>query len=233
MSTETVDQVSQGVGTLQETSNSVADSISETRPFLEKVAQMTTEELPNSLDAVQDAVPAMAESAAVVDEVLTTLSNFEYGQTILGITYVMDLGIDYEPSEPFDASVNRLGESLEDTPSQMRDLEVNFQVTDENLATISSDIARIGDDLEIIGDSVADLNPLLNQYIDLIDQVIDSLENNRARLSGQLSTAKLLSTLVMVWFGLIQLVPLHRGLELSGVKIVQFERFRREEMSDE
>jgi hypothetical protein len=222
LGTDTVDQVSQAIGTLQSTATSVSKSISETRPFLGKVSEITTQDLPRSLDAVQEAVPAMANSAALIDDLLTTLSEFRYGRSVLGVTLVFDLGIDYAPPEPFDASVSRLGESLKDTPVQLRNLDVNFRLTDANLATISSDIAKIGDDVAIIGDSIAELNPLLNDYIQLIDGVIESLETSRERASDQLANAKLYVTLIVFWFGLIQIVPLYRGYEMADVEIALF-----------
>ncbi len=233
LSIETVNQVSHGAGTLEDTAFRVSSSIEETRPLLHTVSNVTSDTIPASLEAVQDAVPVMTESAAVIDDVLTTLSNFQYRRTVLGTTLAFDLGIDYAPVEPFDVSVGRLGESLVGTPEQLRALDGSFRVTDGNLVAISSDIAKIGDDLTLIGSSIAELNPLLNEYVGLIDQIIVSLEESRTRLADQLAIGKLVLTLVMVWFGLFHLVPLYRGHILAEIRTIRFASFRKEIPIDE
>ncbi|HSH03543.1 MAG TPA: hypothetical protein VLL52_13560 [Anaerolineae bacterium] len=214
LSTQTVTEVQQGINTVQETTNTLSQTITDTRPFLGNIGEVTTESIPTSLDAVTAALPNVAASAATIDDVLTALSSFQYKRTIFGAPFEIDLGIDYAPVERFDVSVNRIGTSLEGTPAQLRALDLNFQTADTNLLALSTNLTQIGTELNSLERTVTDLNPLLDQYLLLVDQTLITLADSRTQIAEQLVRVKIFITLVMIWFGLIQTVPLYLGYHL-------------------
>ena len=153
----------------------------------------------------------MAHAAAVIDDTLTTLSNFRIDERILGFPIRFDLGIRYAPEEPFDESVNRIGESLEGVPGHLRGLEDYIDVTDANLEIISQDLVAISKDLDVLNDGIADVEPLLDEYIRAATEAGGVIEQTQAGLSAELETAKLVVTVLMIWIGVAQIVPLYLG----------------------
>jgi hypothetical protein len=211
---KTVAQTGQAIGTVSETTDSVAQMLVDTQPLLDDVSQVTTVDVPNSLDAVQGAVPNLVAVAGTIDNTLETLSNFNFERTILGIPLGFDLGIDYDPEAPFDESVAQIGTSLEGVPDNLRGLQVHLDTTNDNLATISDNLQTLTADLAAIESSVEEVGPLLDEYISLVEQIETNIALTRSDLDDQLQTVKTGIIILFVWFGLNQLVPLYLGADL-------------------
>jgi archaellum component FlaC len=214
---------------VEKTATDVAKTVGDTRPLLQTVNTVATQDVPNSIAAVQDAMPNIVEVAGVMDTTLTSLSKFSNNQTIpvpipslgfglkpleLEIPFSFDLGIDYKPTVPFDAAIEQVGASLDGLPDRLRTLEKDLLVADANMALISDDILNVSDDLATINQRIAEISPLLDEYIRIVNQVKDALGGVRTQVSTQLDMAKLVVLLIMVWIGLGNLAPLYLGLEL-------------------
>jgi len=142
------------------------------------------------------------------------LSNLRIKRRILGFPIYFDLGIDYTPKVPFEESINQVGASLEDIPSQMRALEVHIEATDANLETVSQDIVTTSERLHVINSSIADFAPLLDDYVRIVAETNAMIRQTRTELSRQLDTAKLVVTIAMAWIGSTQIAPLYLGCGL-------------------
>ena len=164
----TVGQVNGSMTTVETTATDLAQTINQTRPLLDQVSQIASSDVPDGIDAVQAALPNVAEVAGTIDTTLRVLNNFRIDQSILGFPIKYDLGINYNPVTPFDQSITAVGGSLDGIPERLRTLKIYLNVTDDNLATISQDVLNIAADLETINGSVADVQPLLDEYTRLV-----------------------------------------------------------------
>lgn len=211
---QTVAQTGQAIGTVAETTDSVAQTLSDTQPLLDDVSQVATVDVPDSLDAVQESVPNLVAVAGAVDDTLETLSKFDFQRTVFGVPIGFDLGIDYEPEEPFDESMAKIGTSLEGVPDNLRGLQVHLDTANDNLETISDNLLVLTENLAAIEGSVAEVGPLLDEYISLVAQIQENIGQTRSELDGQLQTVKTGVIVLFAWFGLNQLVPLYLGADL-------------------
>jgi methyl-accepting chemotaxis protein len=211
---ETVTEVSEGLATMETAADNAALALDDTGPLLSEIADVTTERVPDSLETIQDSIPALLEVATTIDETLTILSDFQIDRQILGIPLQWDLGINYDPEVPFAASVDELGRSLDGLPGQLRVLRTDIEVTEENLRTISTDISAIADNINALNQNVADLNPLLDDYLATVTEFSDSLRETRVSLAEQMQTLKIALVVFLVWLGLTQIAPLYLGWEL-------------------
>lgn len=210
----TVGSLSEGLATVEDTAENVSVAIDDTRPLLRQASTVTTQRVPESIEAFQEGLPALIQVAGTVDETMRTLSSFNVDRRILGIPLSFDLGVDYDPEVPFDETVQELGASLEGMPEQLRSLEESMSVTDDNMRTISRNVSQIGRDLGAINEDVAEIEPLLDEYISTITEISDSLRQVRFSVRRQLDQMRVIVTVIMVWFGLMQVAPLYLGWEL-------------------
>jgi X-X-X-Leu-X-X-Gly heptad repeat protein len=210
----TVQQISDGLGTMETTASHAATSLDETRPMLRQISQITSGDLADGLETLQDGMPDLIEVAATIDETLTTLSRFRIDRTILGIPLRYDLGINYNPEQPFAESVEEIGTSIEGLPEELRSLESYFEDTDGNVATISDDLATIAGDVATIRDGLDGLHPLLDEFSATITEFGDATRQTRTTAQVQLETFRTVWMFVMVWLGLTQIAPLYLGYEL-------------------
>ncbi|HSM58794.1 MAG TPA: hypothetical protein VK879_21750 [Candidatus Sulfomarinibacteraceae bacterium] len=210
----TVRQLDQGLSAVQETADNVSVAIDDTRPLLQQASIVTTQEIPQSIEAFQEAMPALREVASTIDDTMRTLDSFNVERSILGIPLSFDLGVEYNPEVPFDESVDQIGESLEGVPEQLRSLEEHIDLTGRNLQAISRNVSDIARNLGAINTIITDVEPLLDDYIAIITELSDSARQSRLMLQRQMDQVKIAVTIVMVWFGLTQVAPLYLGWEL-------------------
>jgi hypothetical protein len=210
----TVDQAGTSIDTLVETAANVSATMSDTLPVLDKVTDSATRQIPDSIEAVQDAIPAVAEAAGAIDDTLRVLNSFEVNRRVFGVDIQFDLGIDYQPDEPLDDTVLTLGSSLDGIPANLRALESDMVQTSQNVSLVGGNIDSIAGDLESISQTVDDINPLLDQYIDIVGQTKTLIAQAQKDLDGQLGMLQLAVTALFTWLGLNQFVPLYLGWTL-------------------
>lgn len=210
----TVADVNNGLETVEDTAVHLSESLDETQPLLTEIGAIASQDVPDSLESIQGALPSVVQVAGVVDETLTTLNNFKIDRRILGIEIKYDLGIDYDPPVPFDDSLEQIGSSLEPLPGRLRQLQTHVDVTSSNLETISRDVALLAADLNQINSRVAEVGPQLDGYLVLITQVGDRARQVRSSIQSQVDDARMMVTVLMAWPGLTQAAPLILGWEM-------------------
>lgn len=201
---------------VEETAVNVSGALESTDPIMTEMRLITTQDLPDSLEAIEDAVPDAVQAADAIDSTLTILNNFEINTTIPVIGYPIqyDLGIDYDPTVPFSTSVEKIGRSLEGIPERLRGLEEAFSETQTNLETISGDMDDLSGDLATINEQIAGLTPLINDFIRVVTEGADNLRLVKGQIDNQVAMINSIITLGMAWLVLSQVVPLYLGYEL-------------------
>lgn len=210
----TITEVTGGLDTVEESAVHLGQTLNQTRPLLDQVSTIASDDVPQSLDAIQATLPNLVQVAAAIDDTLTILNRFKVDQQILGIPIKFDLGIDYDPAVPFDESVSQIGRSFETLPDQLRDLDDYVTVANDNLALISEDVLAISGDLDGVNGRIAELDPLLEDYLRIVVELNDSTRQTRQIILGELVALKRIVTIALAWVALSQLAPLYLGLEL-------------------
>ena len=218
----TVAEVTGSLDTVGESAVHLGQTLNETRPLLDQVSVIASDEIPQSLDAIQSTIPDLVQVAAAIDDTLTILNRFKIDERILGIPIKYDLGIDYTPDVPFDQSVSSIGSSFETLPNQLRDLEDYVAVANENLAQISDDVIAISQDLAGVNGRIAEIDPLLEDYQRIVTELNDSARQTRQIILNELDTLKRITVIALAWVALSQLAPLYLGLELlRGRRVIE------------
>jgi ABC-type transporter Mla subunit MlaD len=215
----TVVQISNSISTTRQTAVDVARAVSDSQPMLEEVNQVISQDAAGSLEAVQTSLPNVVQVAANIDHTLRTLNDFQFERSILGIPLRFDLGIRYDPEEPFDLSLERIGDNLEGLPERLRSLEEHLDVAGENLARTGDNLYVLAADLDAINLSISGIQPLLDDYNRLAIETNDGIRQTRANLVEQMRVARLVITIIFVYIGLSQVAPLYLGLELLLRKV--------------
>jgi methyl-accepting chemotaxis protein len=215
---DTVADVAVSMNTIQTTTLDLAQTLEETRPLIEQSTLVATEQVPDSIEAVQEAIPALTDVAGTIDSTLATLSRFRIDREILGFQFNYDLGINYDPEVPFDDAVIGIGSSLEGLPESLRALAVYLEVANDNLQNISDDIYLLSEDLDRLNANITELDPILDEYIRLVTELNDTLRGLRQQISEQIEIARNVATIAFIWLGLTQLMPLYFGYELLSGK---------------
>jgi methyl-accepting chemotaxis protein len=222
---QTVSDMNEGLVTIEQTADNISLALTDTQPLLTEVGDIVSNDVPDSIEAVQDSLPNVVEVAGAIDRTLTTLNNFAVdrsidipnpitGRPIYSFNLNFDLGIDYDPNVPFDQTVRDLGTSIEGLPEQLRGLAEHVDRSSANLQNLSDTIVLVGDDLAVVNGRIAELDPLLDEYGRIVTELNDQTRLLRASINAQLEGIKQMVNIVMIWFILTQIAPLYLGWEL-------------------
>lgn len=207
----TLGDVNNGLVTVEGAALNIGKTITDTRPLLDQVGVVVSQNAPQTVEAMQSAIPNIAEVAGTIDQTLITLNDFQIEEEILGFELNYDLGIDYAPTVPFDQAFDDLGASLDGLPEQLRSVEPNLALASENMAAISTSITDISGDINTINGRVAEVPALIDQYIDIVNQISGAIEQIQTQVIQQQALVKNVITFVLIWWGLPQLALLMIG----------------------
>lgn len=219
LSRNSLGDVVTGLDTVVAATANASRTLEDSRPLINNVAIVTTQDVPKTIEGVQATLPNLIEVASVVDATLVTLSSVGIDQNIptpfgISIPLKFDLGIDYNPTVPFDASLRTFGDSLEGLPESLRGLGDDLETTNSSLATMSNDLQATSDNLATINNWIRDTGPLLDQYIELISRLRGTVEKAEGRLNSSLMMIRFATIALLVAVGLTQLAPIYLGWEL-------------------
>jgi len=206
-----VNQAGASIDTLAETAVNVSTTMSDTQPLLNAVTESATQQIPESIESIQEAIPNVAEAAGAIDDTLRVLDSFSLDRQVFGIPLQFDLGVDYQPTAPLDETVLDLRDSLDGVPDDLRALESDMVLASDNLAIIGSNIETVAGDLESISQTVDQINPLLDDYLEIVAQTQTLITQAQTDLGGQLRILEWAVIALFVWLGLNQIVPLYLG----------------------
>jgi methyl-accepting chemotaxis protein len=201
----TIGDVNDGLDTVEGAAINIARTVTDTRPLINQIAVVVSEDTPAAIDAMTATIPNIAEVAGAIDQTLTALNDFSIDENILGQEIHYDLGIEYDPQVPFDESFLAMGESLEGLPDSLRASSTSLAVTSDNLATISQCFVYISAVLETIHGRIAEVPALIDQYIEITTQLNNTISQLRLQVVQQQSTTKNVITFILIWWGLPQL----------------------------
>lgn len=219
LASDTLSDVNGGLGTAVTATANAGQTLNDSRPLLDNVAAVTTQEVPEAVEGIQAALPNMIEVASVIDRTLTTLSSVGIDREIPlpfggSIPLQFDLGIDYNPETSFDDSLRVFETSLTGLPESLRGLEDDLQATNASLATLATDLQATSDNLTIINTRIGEIGPLMDQYTALVDELSRTVTQVEANLDGRLDVLRLSIIGLLIAVGLSQLAPIYLGWEL-------------------
>lgn len=159
---EIVSTVHEGLGSLDALAGNVADSSGITATVIRDVSDLTTNDLPDSLRTVEDAMPALIEVGAVVDDTLRTLSV---------------IGVAYAPAVPFDEALREVQASLHGLPEELAH-------QGRTLGTLAPVVDDIGAQSERLAGEIRTTRSRLEDASLLLDDYRTVLADARSTLAG-------------------------------------------------
>ena len=157
---DVIEKIDQSLATIEQSSLDAGISLIETRPMVDKTAQVVTRDLPQALDDMQTSMPSVIEAAAMIDQTLYILSRFKFSiPNPFGTDFEVSLGVDYTPSIPLEDAIEKLSGNLEGIPDRMRTIEGDLISTDINLGIMSENLIDTAYDLDLMREQVEDISP--------------------------------------------------------------------------
>lgn len=166
---ETLDEVRDGLQTLESIADRVAASTGAAADVVDEVAILSTSRIPDTLTSLEEALPALIDTAAVIDNTMRTLSV---------------LGVDYQPQVPLDEAFRDVQTQLDGLPESLSTQGENLQSLVEEMRTTGAETELLSDQIDTIERNLAETQLTLDDY----GSAIDSL-GSLTEVSDQIETA--------------------------------------------
>ena len=127
----------------------VGASSGELVTVLDGVSTLTTEDIPETLAAVENSLPALLDTASVIDGAMRTLSF---------------VGVDYNPEQPFDESIAEIQVALDGLPEQIAEQGAVLESTLPDIADSAERMQGVGDQIRAMDGNLADAEAALGGY---------------------------------------------------------------------
>jgi len=196
LAAETVGVVSDSFDTLVPSAELAASAFEDAHDVFGDTVKVVTVDVPDGLDAVVDALPAIESVAAIIDNTLGFLSF---------------LGVDYNPEVPFDEAVAELEVAIGDLPQQLRDQAEPLASLHDDFASFGTSASDIADDLAALQTSLDEAQGLLDTYAETTEAATAVIADIRSDLAWQRWVALLAVVLVTAALAALQVVPILLG----------------------
>jgi hypothetical protein len=172
--------------------------VSNTQPSLVATHELITGQVPESLEAIQSALPTLQTAAGSVDETLRQVSEFETLFVALGL--ISSPQINYDPETSLADSIATLGESLEGIPERLESMDPLLDQLEEDTASVQSGILVISDEIQA-----------LNEDLARVIELTEELEAKSESLDALLRVARPVAMFLLIWLAVSQLAPIYIG----------------------
>ena len=146
-------------GTLEDVAgitDQVADSTTEAAAVIDEIAILTTGQIPDSLTALQETMPALIDTANVIDNTMSALSF---------------LGVDYDPDEPLDEALREVEARLDGLPETISDQGARIGDLVDEIRLTGTETGLISGRLDAIDAGLADAETTIDDYRQAIDDL--------------------------------------------------------------
>jgi hypothetical protein len=163
---ETLTEVRSALSLVGSVTDNVAAETEAAAASLDEVAGLLNERIPNALAAVESSLPALTETASVIEDTMQALSVF---------------GIPYDPPVPFDEALLDLGNELDGLPEAVAQQGANLDDLVPAIRQTGEDAGELSGHLDAIDLSLGEAQRAVGEFTVTVGDVEES-----ARLGSRL-----------------------------------------------
>ncbi|MEX1003831.1 MAG: hypothetical protein WD156_00520 [Acidimicrobiia bacterium] len=160
ISVSTTSTVGDALADLEVLIATVASSADTTADFVGETAEVTSTRIPQSLDAIERAMPALIDAAAVIDDALGTLSL---------------LGVDYDPETSFDDALRDVQSSLDGLADEVSAQGAALEGMVPEMEKVSSTATSLTSRVQDTRAHLRSAGTLLSEYRAILDTTEEAL----------------------------------------------------------
>jgi methyl-accepting chemotaxis protein len=176
-----LDDTAQALSSMEETLQSGQQGMEDAAALTSSLGSLVTAEVPEALDGVLASMPALVDTARVIDRTMRALSF---------------VGVDYNPEVPLDQSLAGIEETLQPLPEQLRAQKAALDGLASSMSDLAGNLGELSMQVSDLSDGLSDASALIDEYRTSVDDVSEVVESARSSLATQLQWARILLVLL-------------------------------------
>jgi flagellar basal body rod protein FlgC len=206
-----IDQVVSNVYTstlyLSDATNTLAQTMQGTTSFMDSAGTFIGEDLINTITNTQTALDSAQASAAVIDNILGTISKVPF------------LGINYDPATPLNTALGEVTSSLDPVQESLKNFQTNLVTTHTNMQVMSDQLSALDKKIVTINENLAQAQTTIGDYRTEVNSIKLSVARAKANLSTWITAIAGIITLIILLLVIVQI-----GMLLQGITLLAPER---------
>jgi chromosome segregation ATPase len=206
-----IDQVVSNVYTstlyLNDATNTLAQTMQSTTSFMDSAGKFIGEDLITTITNTQTALDSAQASAAVIDNILGTISK------------VPLIGINYAPTTPLNTAIGQVSSSLDPVQESLKHFQTDLTTTQTNMQGLGDQLSGLNQKIVIIDQNLAQAQKTIADYRTEVNSIKLSVANTKANLSTWITAIAAIITLII-----LSLVAIQIGMFLQGITLLAPER---------
>ncbi|NND04527.1 MAG: hypothetical protein HKN91_17260 [Acidimicrobiia bacterium] len=190
---DSISTATQGLTTLSSAVANSESSLLDAGELLSNAGSTLSEDVPASIDAIRETMPALIQSAGLLDTALSTLSVF---------------GVDFAPPTPPADSLRRVESGLAGIADRLRQSSDDMTELGDGLQSLGTGVGSLAVQLDDLERSLQEAEALLDGYSTTTSRTAALVEQTSADLESQRSEGRLIVLLLGLVIALGQAVPL-------------------------
>jgi methyl-accepting chemotaxis protein len=195
-----LDDAGFAITSLYTTTLEVNRTLSTTQVAIDEMADLTEDEVPQSVEASLMALDALEDSAGLIDRLLRSLAQLGIGS--------------YNPAVPLDQTVAEARAGLVVVPASLRTMGAGLQETSESLSDIQEGVASMADTTIAFQGDLDEAEAAISIHRRTVDDVQNRIQNARESLEPATEVVAWGVTILLIWIGVSQLAIIFWGVSL-------------------
>lgn len=188
------------ITSVQGTLNTAANTVETTKPMFDSLNALLSNDLPNTVTAVQTSLDSAYESAKIIDTVLRAL-------TILNRD-------SYNPSIPLHEALAQISDNLDSLPQTLATMETSIENTADQAEVIQADLRTVAASIASIEKTMTEYESILGEFESSLKAVKKQINILKDRLPRVVNALVWVLTIFLLWMAIAQLGLLTQGWEL-------------------
>jgi chromosome segregation ATPase len=200
---QSLDTTTANIDQLENTSQSLTQSLHDTGPLMNSLTTLTGKDLPTTITATQQSLNSAEGTALLVDDTLSALARVPF----LPIT-------PYQPQVPLHTAIAQVSTSLDNLSPSLLSIDKSLLTTSGNLATIETQTREMSQSMDKIKMNLVDIKQTVGQYRASVAKLRVQVTELRVAIPGWVMIATWLSLFILGWLALVQVEWLVEGVQM-------------------
>jgi ABC-type transporter Mla subunit MlaD len=189
---------------LKDATDTLAQTMQSTTRFIDSAGNFIGEDLITTITNTQTALDSAQASAAVIDNILSTISKVPF------------IGINYAPTTPLNTALGQVTSSLDPVQESLKSFQTDLSTTQANMQVLIDQLSGLDQKILTINQNLAQAQNTIADYRTEVNSIKLSVVNIKANLSTWITAIASVITLIILSLVAIQIGMLLQGITLLG-----------------
>jgi len=208
VASQSLDTTMVSISALESAVATTSQTFEDTAPVFDTLKDLTSDDLPQTVESVQTSLASAQESAKIIDSVLRALVSIPFVNKDI-----------YNPPVPLDVALGNVSKSLDGIPTSLKSIGTSMEATSSNLEIMRADLDQMAVTIRGINTSLENAQGVIQDYQKLVDDLESRLANLQPKVPGWINSLSWVITLAFLWLGIAQFGLMLQGLQLLGVSM--------------